>query len=64
MTLQPEAGSAPVDGLWIGTGEITFGETQIIKRIQQVGLADTVVPANADDPLGKRKAGFRIVLKL
>jgi hypothetical protein len=50
--------------LLIGAGKIAFGETQIIQSIQQIGLADPIIPANTDDPFLKRKGRPGIVLKL
>jgi hypothetical protein len=50
--------------LLIGAGKIAFGETQIIQGIQQVGFADPIIPANADDPFLKGKGCPGIVLEL
>ena len=64
MSLQPKTRRPPEHALLIGAGKITFGETQIIQGIQQVGLANPIIPANADDPLLKGKGRPGIVLKL
>src|ERR1700739_2671506 len=62
--LYPEPRRPPGHILLIGAPKITFCETQVIQGSQQVGLADPIVSANADDPFLKREGGLGIVLKL
>jgi hypothetical protein len=64
MPFDAEAGRAPVYALLVGPGKIALGKTEVIQCIQQVGLADAVVAANADDPFLKPEKGLGVVLEL
>jgi hypothetical protein len=64
MPFQPEPPRTAMHALLVGTGKITFGETQVVQGIKQIGLADSIVPANADDPFLKRKGHPGIIFKL
>jgi hypothetical protein len=50
--------------LCIRTSEIAFGEAQVIYRIQEVGLANTVWSADTDDPGMELKGPVNVVFKL
>jgi len=50
--------------LLVGPGKITLGKTKIVEGIQQVGLADTIVAANANDPLGESEGSLPVILEL
>ena len=64
LTFNPES-IGPVEHiLTVGTGEIAFCETEIIDRVQEIGLADTVLSANTSDPGIEIKPRLPVVLKL
>jgi hypothetical protein len=64
MTFQPEPGSPLIHILLVGPRKITLGKTKIVDGIQQVGLADSIVAANADDPLGESEGSLPVILEL
>lgn len=45
-------------------GKITFGETEIMNSIQQVGFAHAIAAANAHQRLVETKLLMKVVLKL
>ena len=53
-----------VNILLVLAGEITFGETQVVDRIKQIGLADAIAAGNPNDPLGKGEIRVKVVFKL
>src|SRR5579871_732526 len=55
FSLNPETLRTIMNILRIRFCEITFSETEIINRIQQVGFANAIVPTNADYSFIKRK---------
>ena len=44
--------------------EITFSEAEIVNSIQQVGLANAISAAYANDALGKLELLVKIILEL
>lgn len=44
--------------------EIAFCKTEIMDRVEQVGLAHPVAAANTDDPLRKLKVVLKVIFKL
>ena len=48
----------------IVAGKITFGEAEIVNRIQQVCFPDTVSAANADYPFCKNEILVKIIFEL
>ena len=63
MTFDPEACGATKHIRLIAACEITAGKTEIVEGVQQIGLSDAVITADADDPLVKAERGFPVVLK-
>ena len=64
MPFQPEALMSLVDVHAILAGKITFGKTQIVYCIQQIGLANPVAATNANDAFFEFKLLMKIVFKL
>jgi len=64
MAFDSETGGAVQDILAVATGKIAFGETAVINGIEQVGFANAVRAANANDPFGKRKLHLPVIFKL
>ena len=50
--------------LCVRSSIITFGKTQVIDRIEQVGFTHAIRAANTYDPGGEAKASLNIVFKL
>ena len=48
----------------IGFGKIAAGETEIIDRIQEIGLAHAVITANAHDPFPELEGVLAVILIL
>jgi len=46
------------------TGKITFGKTEIVNSIQQVGFSYTVITANCCNAIIERKRSITVVLEL
>ena len=45
-------------------GKIAFGETEVMNGIQQIGFANSVAAANANNAFGKNKLLMKIVFEL
>jgi carboxypeptidase Q len=64
MPFYPEPGAAPVYILLVGPREITPGKAEVINSIQQIGLANTVIAANAYDPFPEPEGRLLVVFEL
>ena len=64
FTLQAKTFMPLVDIQLVLPGKITFGETEIMDRIQQVGLAYAISSANANDPLREGEVLVEIIFEL
>jgi len=64
MTFDPETGSAMQDILAVAAGKIAFGKAAVIYGIEQVGFANAVWAADANNPFGKRKLHLPVIFEL
>ena len=48
----------------IRTGEITFGKTEVVDGIKQIGLASAIVTADSHNSFRKTEGLFCVVFKL
>ena len=64
MPFYAEAGTSFEYILLVGFGEITFREAEIINRIQQVGLANAIVTANAYNPFPELEICLFVIFEL
>lgn len=64
MPFQPEALCALLHVHRIGSGKITFGKTEVMNGIQQIGFAHTVATADADNAFGKLVPLTAVILEL
>lgn len=63
MPFDPEPGGSPQYIGLVAAREIASGEAEVIQGIQEVGLADAIIAADADDPFIEAEGGLRIVLE-
>jgi hypothetical protein len=64
LTSNPETLRAREYMQGIRFAKITFGETEIMNGIQQIGFANAVISTDANDAPGKRKSSLRVVFEL
>ena len=64
MAFQPKAFVAVLRAQGILPRKITFGKTQIMYGIQQVGFALSVAPANAHNAFGKIELLVKVIFEL
>jgi hypothetical protein len=63
MPFDAKTRSAPEHIRRVAARKIASCKTQIIQGIEQIGFANAVIAANADDPFIKAECGLWVVLK-
>jgi hypothetical protein len=48
----------------VQSGKITFGETEIMDGIQEIGFTHPVLPTDTDNPFGQVKSPVAVVFEL
>jgi hypothetical protein len=64
MSLQPKAKPFMVDVCRIGPGKITFGKTEVMHRVQEVGFPNAVSTADPNYPFRKPVGLMEVIFKL
>jgi hypothetical protein len=48
----------------VQAGKIAFGKTEIMDRVQEIGLTHTVLATDPNDPFGNSKTPVTVVFEL
>ena len=64
MPFDAKTGSAVQHVLAIAAGKIAFGKAAIVDRIQQIRLANSVLPTDTHNAAGKIKPGLLIIFEM
>ncbi len=64
MSFNAKALMAVVNAVGILAGKIAFGKTEVMDRVQQIGLAYAVAAADPGEPLRKTVLLVKIVFEL
>jgi len=64
MSLHPESCLSLQYILAVAAGKIALGKAAVIDGIQQVGLANTILPAYTYDAAGEIKPGILVILEM
>ena len=64
MPFEAKAFMGVVDVQLVLSGEITFGEAEVVNGIEQIGFTNTIAAANANNAFGELKFLMKIILEL
>ena len=64
MSFQPEALAAVMNIYRVCSQKITFGKAEVMNGIQQIGFANSIASANANDAFIKLIGILRVIFEL